>query len=164
MGIEAFGISMRLIEPGIFDRVAEKLASFDYVRMNKAETAVGFQTTIGEYNDGTHLIELQILREISTDKSTLAVRFSLCSYETIDSIFIMFANNILSLFEAEVWLMTSALKLKANYLPGDEKWLIAALPDEISAMRQQWQQSFGNKQGFVRVKDSFSFIGLKLKQ
>ena len=68
--------------------------------------------------------------------------------------------HILSSFDAEVWLMTSALKEKANYAPGDAEWLKAALPSEIAAMRSSWQRMFGTKQGAVRVKDSFSFVGV----
>jgi hypothetical protein len=163
MGVEAFGVSMRLIKPGVFDHVIETLTSYDNVRMDRANTVAGFETATGEYNDGTHLIDLQILRDLAENKCTLAVRFSLCSYETIDHIFVNLVGKILSLFEGDVWLMTSALKQKANYLPGDERWLIAALPDEISAMRQYWQNLFGDKQGAVRVKDSFTFVGVGKK-
>ena len=164
MGVEAFGVSMRLVKSGVFDKLSESLASLDNVHLNQKAAVAGFETVKGEFNDGTHVIDLQILRNLNDDICTLTARFSLCSYETIDCMFIELVSNMLSLFEADVSLMTSALKQKANYIPGDEKWLVAALPDEIIAMREHWQHSFGDKQGCVRVKDSFSFVGLKLKK
>lgn len=160
MGVEAFGLSMRLIIPGDFDQVVEALASYDNIRMNQSKTVAGFETVTGEYDDGSHLIDLQILRNVADNICILSVRFSLCSYETIDPVFVNLVGNILSLFECDVWLMTSALKQKANYLPGDERWLVAALPDEIAEMRKYWQNLFGDKQGVVRVNNSFSFVGL----
>jgi hypothetical protein len=163
MGVEVFGVSMRLIKPDVFDRVNVTLATFENVHMTQPETVAGFETIKGEYNDGVHLISLQLFREVYDAKCTLAARFSLCSYKTIDPIFVNLVNQMLSSFDAEVWLMTSALKQKANYLPGDTKWLLAALPDEIVAMREYWQQLFGKKQGCVRVEDSFSFVGLNVK-
>ena len=90
----------------------------------------------------------------------LAARFSLCSYDSIDDIFVEIVNHILSDRDAEVWLMTSALKEKNHYPPGELIWLASALPDEIKAMRQYWQSLFGKKQGPIRTKDSFSFVGL----
>ena len=155
---------MRLVKPGVFSGISESLAGLDNVHLNQKEVVAGFETIKGEFNDGTHVIDLQLQRNLTDNKCTLTARFALCSYETIDCKFIKFVSNILSSFEADVWLMTSALKQKANYLPGDEKWLVAALPDEIIAMREHWQHSFGDKQGCVRVKDSFSFVGLKLKK
>jgi len=68
-------------------------------------------------------------------------------------IFVDFVANILSAFEAEVWLMTSVLKQKASYLRGDSQWLLVALPDEIVEMRRYWQNLFGARQGAVRVKE-----------
>jgi hypothetical protein len=154
MGVEAFGVSMRFMQADARGGIKKLLAS--YPQINIAET--GADSTRGEYNDGAHVIEVQS-RETEQRDFTLAIRFSLCSYDSIDSVFIDLIKNILSSFEAEVWLMTSAIKQKNNYLPGDSKWLLAALPDEISEMRHYWQNLFGTKQGVVRVKDSFSFVG-----
>jgi hypothetical protein len=161
MGIEAFGVSLRFAKLAVCDQIKNILASYPQIRFAENKR-IPVDEIVGEYDDGTHFIDFQI-REVADNDCTLAIRFSLCSYDSIDSIFIDIMNNILSSFEADVWLMNSALKQKTNYLPGDQKWLIAALPDEIIAMRNHWQQLFGKKQGRVRVKDSFSFVGLKLK-
>jgi hypothetical protein len=93
----------------------------------------------------------------------VAARFSLCSYDSVDALFVEIVKHILSDHDAEVWLMTSALRQKDHYPPGELNWLASALPDEIKAMRQYWQNLFGKKQGTVRVDDSFSFVGLKTK-
>jgi hypothetical protein len=161
MGVEAFGVSMRLVETGVSHRLKEVLTSHDHVRMYCGETVSGFETITGEYDDGTHFIDLQIRGVIASSECSLAIRFSLCSYDSIDAIFIALVRDILSSWEAEVWLMTSALRQKNVYLPGDSAWLIAALPDEIVEMRIYWQKLFGSKQGAVRVKDSFLFAGVK---
>jgi hypothetical protein len=163
MGIEAFGVSMRFVEPVNGERMMQALARCEYIRLCRQETVLGFEITIGEYSDGDHYIDLQILHETTSNECTLAVRFSLCSYESIDTIFIDLVESILSDFEADVWLMTSAIRQKANYLPGDSNWLIAALPDEIVEMRNYWQDLFGVKRGPVRVKDSFLFVGVATK-
>ena len=164
MGIEAFGVTMRFTELGVSMRLRELLANNPRIHLGGEDSALGHMTSAGEYTDDRHFIDLQISREVASDRCTMAIRFSLCSYESIDAIFIDVVDNVLESFEADVWLMTSALKKKINYLPGDQSWLIAALPDEIASMRDYWQRSFGNKQGRVRVKDSFSFAGLKFKQ
>ncbi|SRR6266446_3376819 len=157
MGIEAFGVSMRFIQADAGPQLRRILADYSHIRIGDKETAAGYGVT-GEYDDGAHFIDLQ-LSETEGGNRTLAVRFSLCSYESIDQIFIDLISNILSSLDADVWLMTSALKQKGHYLPGDSKWLIAALPDEIIEMRAYWQKLFGTKQGAVRVKDSFAFVG-----
>jgi hypothetical protein len=164
MGIEAFGVSMRFTELGVYVRLRELLENHPRINIGNDASASGCVTAVGEYEDDKHVIDLQISREVASDRCTMAIRFSLCSYESIDAIFIDIVDDVLVSFEADVWLMTSALKQKTNYLPGDQSWLIAALPDEIASMRDYWQRSFGNKQGRVRVKDSFSFAGLKFKQ
>jgi hypothetical protein len=117
----------------------------------------------GTFNDESHIIDLQLRRAIAEDKTTLSIRFSLCSYNTIDVIFIDIVRKVLSGFDAEVSLMNSALKQKTNYLPGDTEWLVAALPDEIIAMREYWQGLFGTKQGIVRADDSYYFVGAVAK-
>jgi hypothetical protein len=157
MGVETFGISMRFCEREAFDRLWRFLTTTPHIKLSKVDDE-GQKSAVGEYSDGRHFIDIQ-LRAINPTECRLAIRFSLCSYCTIDSLFISLAKDLLSLSEAEVWLMTSALKQKAHYLPGDSQWLIAALPDEIVAMREHWQKLFGFKQGAVRTKDSFSFVG-----
>jgi len=163
MGIEAFGVSMQIVELGVFQEIKSILTGYPYIRMGSVEITPDYETILGEYSDSTHFIDLQLSREITSDICTVAVRFSLCSYESIDSIFIDLVNNILSSFEADVWLMTSAIRRKDNFLPGDSKSLIVALPNEIREMRKYWQNRFGTKQGTVRSDDSFSFVGAMSK-
>lgn len=163
MGIEAFGVSIKFVKSGVYRQVTNILQDYPDVHLGNNISDSGYTTVTGEYADGLHFIDLQLSQANTDNKCTLAVRFSLCSYESIDRIFTEIVSNALSSLEAEVWLMTSALKQKANYLPGDERWLASVLPDEIAAMREHWQRSFGKKQGCVRVEDSFSFIGLNVK-
>ena len=160
MGAEAFGISMQFVELDVWACVTDILATYRQIRMGDRSVSGGYATVLGEYIDDAHIIELQLSHHIPSDKCTLAVRFSLCSFDSIDTIFIALISNILSSLDADVWLMSSAIKHKSNYLPGDSRWLIAALPDEIAQMRNYWQGLFGSKQGAVRVKDSFAFIGM----
>ncbi len=158
MGIEAFGVSMRFVQRGICRQLKHILATYPHAHIAEMETTPGYGI-LGEYDDGANFIDIQIREDASGD-CALAIRFSLCSYDSIDPIFIDIIEKVLGSFEADVWLMTSALKTKTNYLPGDQDWLLAALPEEIVAMREHWQRVFGNKQGHVRVKDSFSFVGV----
>jgi len=160
MGMEAFGVSMQIVQPIAWQKLRGILARYPNTCLEDPEISSAFETVVGEYDDGRHIIDIQLSREITSDKCTLAMRFSLCSYETIDNIFVELVNSVLFSFEAEVWLMTSAVREKASYLPGDSTWLIGALPGEIVEMRNYWQNFFGTKQGAVRVKDSFSFIRL----
>src|SRR5437660_2124926 len=155
MGVEAFGLSIRFVEPCIGSRLMSQLSAFPAIRMLEKGTIFGYETTTGEYNDALHFIDIQISHELLSQESCASVRFSLCSYDTIDPIFLELVGQILVPLEAEVWLMTSALNQKNSYLPGDSNWLFAALPDEIVAMREHWQSLFGRKQGAVRVKESF---------
>jgi hypothetical protein len=160
MGIEAFGVSIQIVEPKAWEKLKDILDRYPNICMGNTEASDAFETVTGEYNDEPHFIEMQLSREVASDKCQLAVRFSLCSYGTIDNVFIELVSEILSSFEAEVWLMTSAVKQKTHYLPGDSGWLMNVLPDEIVEMRKYWQNLFGTKQGAVRVKDSFSFVGI----
>jgi hypothetical protein len=164
MGVEAFGVSLNFVQSGVYEQVYSFLQNRPQIHLRDEEKNSSQSGRTGEYRDDSHFIDLQLSRIPTTNKCTLAIRFSLCSYETIDPIFITLVSDIISSYEAETWLMTSELKQKTNYLPGDEKWLISALPEEISAMRRHWQKLFGSTQGSVRVKDSFSFVGLKLKK
>jgi hypothetical protein len=163
MGIEAFGVSIKFTEPGIHSRIEEALASRPQFRVLTRKSSTDYRIVEGEYADGMHYIDFQLYSEVASKQCTLAVRFSPCSYDGIGPIFIEIVKDMLVSFEGGAWLMTSAHKQKAYYLPGDQDWLIAALPDEIAAMRKYWQRSFGNKQGCVRAKDSFSFAGLKFE-
>ena len=158
MGVEVFGVSLRFSEPGGCARLRRILAHYPQITRADKGSVPGDAVTTWEYDDGAHFIDLQ-MREIASDEFSLAARYSLCSDSSIDAIFIGFLGNILSSFEADVWLMSSALKQKPHYLPGDSGWLIAALPDEIIEMRKYWQGLFGSKQGVVRVNNSFSFVG-----
>lgn len=158
MGIEAFGISMHFAEPGDWRKLMEILARNPTVRMATTGALDAFEI-LGEYDDGTHFIDFQMVLENPGDTCVLAARFSLCSHESIDQIFIALIRDILSRFEAEVWLMTSAVKKKSHYPSSDSKLLIAELPNEIVAMRKYWQNLFGSKQGAVRSDNSFSFVG-----
>jgi hypothetical protein len=162
MGIEAFGVSIDFVESGIYEQVLTVLSAYRHVQMHREEHTTPFVTIPGEYNDESHIIELQLRRDTSQSTCTLAVRFSLCSYDTIDRIFIELVSKVLSSWDANVWLMTSALREKDHYPPGEANWLLTALPGEITAMRKYWQSRFGHKQGAVRVKDSFSFVGLNV--
>lgn len=164
MGVEAFGVSINFIQPGVYGQIYSFFQNRSKIHLRDEEKDSSHSSQTGEYKDDSHFIDLQLSRILTNKKCTLAIRFSLCSYDTIDPIFITLASDIISSFEAETWLMTSELKQKTNYFPGDEKWLVSALPEEIFAMRQHWQKLFGSKQGSVRVKDSFSFVGLKLKK
>jgi hypothetical protein len=159
MGIEAFGVSMQFNAAGIHQQVKQFLEDYQGVRLFDVQTSSSEEIITGEYSDGSHFIDLQLSHDDAGKRCTLAARFSLCSYNGIDAVFIDLIAHILSFFDAEVWLMTSALKEKANYAPGDAAWLKAALPSEIAAMRKYWQDMFGTKQGAVRVKDSFAFVG-----
>src|SRR6266498_5679193 len=160
MGVDIFGISMRFVESGVQAQVREILRDFRHIQLRDEVEAAGFECMAADYNDASHFIELRLSREVANDECTLAVRFSLCSYPSIDPIFVEIVRHILSIHEADVWLMTSALKEKNHYPPGELNWLVSALPDEIKAMREYWQSLFGKKQGSVRVADSFSFVGL----
>lgn len=150
---------MRFTSPGVCGQVHNLLVGHPNFRWEQQRVEGGYTTILGEYGDGLHFIELQLTRETATDRCSLAARFSLCSYNSIDSIFIELVSSVLASFEADVWLMTSAVKMKTNYLPGDTHWLVSSLPEEIAAMRAYWQNLFGAKQGAVRVNDSFSFVG-----
>jgi hypothetical protein len=160
MGVEAFGISMQLVNRGEFRGILGFLSQYGNIRFQRTEADSYFETVVGEYSDGIHFIDLQIRHAVTSDQCDLAVRFSLCSYDTIDAIFIKLIGDVLAAWEAEAWLMTSAIKQKTNYLPGDARWLLAALPDEIVEMRRYWQNLFGTRQGAVRARDSFSFAGV----
>lgn len=149
---------MHFVQVGACNRIKKILASRPHVKFACNHSGSSSAMT-GDYADEFHIIEFQ-LREIKPTSCTLSIRFSLCSYGTIDSIFISIVADILSELEADVWLMTSAIKQKSNYLPGDSRWLIAALPDEIAEMRKFWQNTFGTKQGAVRVSESFTFVGI----
>lgn len=162
MGVDIFGISMRFVESGVQAQVREILQGYAQIQLRGEGEAAGFECMTAEYNDGSHFIEFQLSREIANDECTLAIRFSLCSYPSIDAIFVEIVKHVLSAHEATVWLMTSALRQKRHFPPGELEWLAAALPDEISAMRAYWQGLFGIRQGVVRVDDSFSFVGLDL--
>ncbi|HTI70832.1 MAG TPA: hypothetical protein VMF06_12760 [Candidatus Limnocylindria bacterium] len=150
---------MRIIEPGISRQLLILLRGPEHIRMDCVETSTGYESITGEYNDGKHLIDIQVLQSISNQYSTLAIRFSLCSYDSIDDIFIELVRDILSRWDAECWLMTSAIGQKNRYSPGDSQWLISALPDEIVEMRRYWQNMFGLKHGVVQTSDSFSLVG-----
>jgi hypothetical protein len=164
MGVEAFGISIKFLECRIYTQLQQALKIYPQVHCLHNETTAAYNIFTAEYEDGKHFIDFQILHEIATHKCSLTMRFSLCSHDSIDSIFIEITNEILSLFEGHVSLMTSALKYKSDYFPGDQKWLLAALPDEIIEMRKYWQNLFGTKRGAVRVKESFLFVGLPNQQ
>jgi hypothetical protein len=159
MGIEAFGVSMHFVKPGVDELVREFLKSVPQIHMQNEERAASYGTTIGEYRDDLHIIEFQLLRDLASGACKLAARFSLCSYGTIDPIFVELVGKVLSRFPAEVWLMTSAIKRKPSYAPDESGLLVAALPTEIGAMRTHWQNLFGGRQGVVRPDDSFSFVG-----
>ncbi len=160
MGIEAFGVSMHIVELKAWQKLNDLLAEYPSMRIKSTEAVGAFETVFGEYGDGAHFMDVQISREIAKDKCVLAIRFSLCSYESIDQIFIDLVKHVLASFEAQVWLMASAVQQKGDYLPGDSRWLIAALPDEIIEMRKYWRGLFGDKQGAVRPEDSFAFVGV----
>src|SRR5437867_3279816 len=115
MGIEAFGVSMRFVQPGVYPRVRQLVSDLPEIRTDKEQTSSAYETITAEFHDGKHTIDLQISVEIPQDFCELAVRFSLCSYDTIDAVFIGLVRRILSLFESEVWLMNSALHLKDYY-------------------------------------------------
>src|SRR2546425_659101 len=106
MGIEAFGISMRFSESGACERLKEHLSDYPQISLGAMESVSGYDTIIGEFADGVHSIDLQLSREIATEQTTLALRFSLCSYDTIDAIFINLVSGIMRILECEVWLMT----------------------------------------------------------
>ncbi len=159
MGVEAFGLSMHFCEFGGAEHIRALLEEHPEVLFSKEQKHSQFAIATGEYNDLVHIIEFQLLREIIMARCTLATRFSLCNYGTIDALFVKIVTEILSSFDADVWLMTSAIRQKSNYLAGDARWLLAAVPDEIAEMRAYWQNLFGTKQGPVRVKDSFLFSG-----
>lgn len=161
MGVEAFGISLKFVETGIYECVKRTLEDYPGMSLQTGEMTPDYKSITGEYGDGSHFIESQLTNQNRRNECTLAVRFSLCSYQSIDEIFIQIIKDFLSSNDAEAWLMTSALKQKDHYPPGESTWLISALPDEIRAMREHWQSLFGGKQGAVRVKDSFSFVGLR---
>ncbi len=161
MGIDLFGVTMHFVETGVYEPVKEILKGYSEIQLRDEETTVSYKSITGQYSDGNHFIDFQLANQIARNECTLAIRFSLCSYPSIDDVFIQIVGHILTSFEAEVWLMTSALKEKNNYPPGELSWLVSALPDEIKAMRRHWQSLFGTKQGTVRVEDSFSFVGLK---
>ena len=161
MGIEVFGVSLEILEPGVYPKLRMLLSDYSHTRIGDEELAANYAVTYGEYKDKRHFIDIYISRDLANNRCKMAIRFSLCSFESIDNILLDIVKLVLSSFDAEVWLMTSALNQKNYYLPGDQNWLIAALPDEIAAMRNYWQGLFGNKQGFVQVKDSFAFVGLK---
>jgi hypothetical protein len=163
MGIEAFGVSMHFVEPGVYGHVRKTLESDKNVHLSKEQKLGEFYVGTGEYFDESHVIEFQLSQEAGSDKCSLALRFSLCSYNSIDTIFTKIVEDVLSSAEADVWLMASSLKQKDNYPPGEAMWLIKLLPEEIAAMRNNWQNLFGTKQGVVRVKDSFSFVGLQTR-
>ena len=153
---------MNFVDVGVYERVRRTLVAYPDVHMKDAERISEHFTVTGEYTDGSHIIELQLSRDSANDKCTLAARFSLCSFDSIDPIFVDLVCNVLSSFDADVWLMTSALKQKDNYPPGESNWLRMTLPEEIKAMREYWQGLFGHKQGAVRVNDSFSFVGVNV--
>lgn len=149
---------MQFAQVGVFPRLLEFLENEWNLQFHADDLGGG--ALVAEYNDNSHVIEFQLSRYIEDNGCTLAVRFSLCSFATIDSLFIDFVQSVLSRFDAEVWLMTSALKQKDHYPPGEVNWLVKLLPEEIEAMRKYWQRTFGTKQGVVRVKDSFAFVGI----
>lgn len=158
MGLEVFGLTMHFVGTQSFDEMQMYLEKWLRIQLQSPKNISG-RTGTGDYDDGKHVIEFQLSQ--NEDHCTLAVRFSLCSYDSIDEPFVEVVKHILTDHEAEVWLMTSALREKNSYPPGELNWLVSALPDEIRAMRQSWQSLFGKKQGKVRVKDSFSFVGFK---
>ncbi len=128
MGIEAFGVSMNFVHPKVYENVKLFLRDYPQVHLEDEKGDGAYHTVTGEYSDGLHFIGLQLSRANVDDKCILAARFSLCSYGSVDAIFINFVSSVLSSFEAEVWLMTSVLKQKSNYLPGDTRWLVEADP------------------------------------
>jgi hypothetical protein len=152
MGIEAFGLTMRFVERDACIHIREALSESSKIRF--VGTDLDKTTELAEYTDGNHIIEFQISSGV---ECVLAIRFSLCSFPTIDAVFLQLVQKLLSIADAEVWLMTSALNQKDHYSPGDSSWLLAILPEEIEAMRKYWQGVFGTKQGVVRVKDTFNF-------
>jgi hypothetical protein len=159
MGVEAFGVSLHFVKPGVEELILNCLKTIPQLAMQDEQRTASYGTTTGEYCDGSHIIEVQLFRDLGAGDCKLAARFSLCSYETIDRIFVGLVQRVLSLFPAEVWLMTSATKNRARYAPEELGVVVAALPEEISAMRAHWQNLFGGKQGVVRPDDSFSFVG-----
>ena len=159
MGVEAFGVSMHFVKPRVQGSIRELLESCAKIRMRDEERSADCAVAVGEYFDDLHLIEFQLLCDLATGTCKLSARISLCSYGTIDSIFVGLVSKILLASPAEVWLMTSALQQKPNYAPSEAGMLLTALPKEIEAMRAHWQALFGKKQGVVRPDDSFSFVG-----
>ena len=159
MGVEAFGLTLQLIAPEPCGELKTLLEQYPHFCRWTEETTAHGSIAAGEYNDGSHIIECQLIQEPAT--CSLAIRFSLCSFDSIDQAFIDLVKHVLSYYDAEVWLMTSAIQQKEHYPLGESIWLSATLPDEIIAMRKHWQKLFGAKQGVVRVKDSFSFVGVK---
>jgi hypothetical protein len=160
MGVEAFGVSIEFTERRIIDQVLETLIASPEIRVIDQNSIAGFNTVTAEFHDGIHFIEFQVSEEIETSKCTAAIRFALCSFPSVDAIFLNIVKNLLQSFKGDVWLMTSAVKQKGRYSAGDDRWLIAALPREIEEMRKYWQKLFGPKQGAVRVRDSFTFVGI----
>src|SRR5438552_2584326 len=109
MGIETFGISIRFIEPGISPELIKVLSDFPEVHCDKWQTVGAYDVLIGEYNDGCHCVDFQLSVERRDEACILALRFSLCSYNGIDAVFLDLTRCFLTSFDAEVWLMTSAL-------------------------------------------------------
>jgi hypothetical protein len=159
MGIEAFGVSMRLVGPPTHRLVRNYLETDPQIHFDQEDRTASYGAMVGKFFDGHHIIELQILREIATGNCTLSARFSLCSYDSIDPVFVGLVGRVLSEFPAEVSLMTSILKERPSYGAEESQALLAALPMEIASMRAYWQNLFGNKQGIVSPDDSFSFVG-----
>lgn len=160
MGIEAFGVSMRLTQPSMSQLVRSFLETDPRIHFKQEARTASYIATTGRFTDGDHIIELQILREVATGNCTVSARFSLCSYDSIDSVFAGLVARVLSEFPAEVSLMTSILKERTSYDTEESQALLVALPEEIASMRAYWQNLFGNKQGMVSPDESFSFVGV----
>ena len=156
MGVETFGVSLKF-ESEKFGDIHDCLISHSGLSKIKSDTSSpdGWQYI---YEDSKHIVECQLTRDGGV--CDCSIRFSLCSFESIDEVFIEVVTSVVELHPSVIWLMSSVNHTHDRFDGEDSDLLLKMLPGEIGDMRKHWQKMFGTKQGKVLVAGSYQFIGI----